>query len=53
MKLIKYVRNYFRYRSLVRSLNDLPDQTLEDAGILRYDIKRYAKYATQKESSNG
>ena len=49
-RFIRYVIDWRKTRSVIRQLQELPDHTLEDMGIKRYDIERLAYTEIQRKN---
>ena len=49
-RFIRYVIDWRKTRSVIRQLQELPDHTLEDMGIKRYDIERLAYTEIQRNN---
>ena len=49
-RFIRYVIDWRKTRSVIRQLQELPDHTLEDKGIKRYDIERLAYTEIQRKN---
>ena len=49
-RFIRYVIDWRKTRSVIRQLQQLPDHTIEDMGIKRYDIERLAYTEIQRKN---
>ena len=47
---MRYVIDWRKTRKIIRTLQDLPDHTLEDMGIRRHDIERLAYTELQRKN---
>jgi uncharacterized protein YjiS (DUF1127 family) len=49
-RFMRYVIDWRKTRKIIRTLQDLPDHTLEDMGIRRHDIERLAYTELQRKN---
>jgi len=49
-RFMRYVIDWRKTRKIIRTLQDLPDHTLEDMGIRRHDIEKLAYTELQRKN---
>ena len=49
-RFIRYIIDWRTTRRVIRQLHELPDSTLEDIGVQRYEIERLAYTEIQRKN---